>query len=175
MRSMLARRRTELAFADAEDLVTLGKCEVQFVIYHYHVILCHPLESGTQSVKAIGNGRIVLDVAVAIKVRCKFLRSLAHKWSLLVLLTISGAGVMRYNEIEKSIPDISSRVLSGTLKTLEQDSLIHRHVYPVVPPKVEYSLTQTGESLMPIVYSLIAWAKENFDTIMLHRKKAGRK
>ena len=44
------------------------------------------------------------------------------KWSLLVLLTISGAGVMRYNEIEKSIPDISSRVLSGTLKTLEQDS-----------------------------------------------------
>lgn len=94
MRSMLARRRTELAFADAEDLVTLGKCEVQFVIYHYHVILSHPLESGTQSVKAIGNGRIVLD-----KVRCKFLRSLAHKWSLLVLLTISGAGVMRYNEI----------------------------------------------------------------------------
>lgn len=97
-----------------------------------------------------------------------------NKWSLLVLLTISGAGVMRYNEIEKSIPDISSRVLSGTLKTLEQDSLIHRHVYPVVPPKVEYSMTQTGKSLMPIVYSLIAWAKENFDTIMLHRKKAGR-
>ena len=80
MRSMLARRRTELAFADAEDLVTLGKCEVQFVIYHYHVILSHPLESGTQSVKAIGNGRIVLDVAVAVKVRCKFLRSLAHKY-----------------------------------------------------------------------------------------------
>ena len=66
-------------------------------------------------------------------------------------------------------------MLSGTLKTLEKDSLIHRHVYTVVPPKVEYSLTQTGESLMPIVYSLIAWAKENFDTIMLHRKKAGRK
>lgn len=96
------------------------------------------------------------------------------KWSLLVLLTISGAGVMRYNEIEKSIPDISSRVLSGTLKTLEQDSLIHRHVYPVVPPKVEYSLTETGKSLMPIVLSLTAWAKENFDTIMSHRKKAGK-
>ena len=66
--NMLAGRRTELAFADAEDLVTLGKCEVQFVIYHYHVILSHPLESGAQPVKAIGNGRIVLDVAVAIKV-----------------------------------------------------------------------------------------------------------
>ncbi|MCQ2327689.1 MAG: helix-turn-helix transcriptional regulator [Bacteroidales bacterium] len=94
------------------------------------------------------------------------------KWSLLVLLTISGAGVMRYNEIEKAIPDVSSRVLSSTLKTLEQDNLIHRKVYPVVPPKVEYSLTETGESLMPIVHSLTAWAKDHFDTIMSHRKKA---
>jgi len=63
-------------------------------------------------------------------------------------------------------------VLSGTLKTLEQDNLIHRKVYPVVPPKVEYSLTETGESLMPIVLSLTAWGKEHFDTIMSHRKKA---
>lgn len=93
---------------------------------------------------------------------------------MLVLLTISGAGVMRYNEIEKAIPDVSSRVLSSTLKTLEQDNLIHRKVYPVVPPKVEYSLTETGKSLMPIVLSLTAWAKENFDTIMSHRKKAGK-
>lgn len=94
------------------------------------------------------------------------------KWSLLVLLTISASGVMRYSEIEKAIPDVSSRVLSGTLKTLEQDNLVFRKVYPVVPPKVEYSLTETGESLMPIVLSLTAWAKEHFDTIMSHRKKA---
>lgn len=94
------------------------------------------------------------------------------KWSLLVLLTISSAGIMRYNEIEKAIPDVSSRVLSGTLRTLEQDNLVHRKVYPVVPPKVEYSLTTTGESLMPIIHDLTAWAKDNFDTIMSHRKKA---
>jgi len=93
------------------------------------------------------------------------------KWSLLVLLTVSGAGVMRYNEIEKAIPDVSSRVLSGTLRTLEQDGLLHRKVYPVVPPKVEYSLTETGESLMPIVQDLTQWAKDHFDTIISHRKK----
>ena len=64
--NMLAGRRTELAFADTENLVALGQSEVQLVIYHYHVILSHPLESGAQPVNAIGNGRIVLDVAVAV-------------------------------------------------------------------------------------------------------------
>ena len=94
------------------------------------------------------------------------------KWSLLVLLTISGAGVLRYSEIEKAIPDISSRVLSGTLRTLEQDGLILRHVYPVVPPRVEYSMTDMGQTLMPIVHNLTDWAKQNFSAILSHRNSS---
>ena len=58
------------------------------------------------------------------------------KWSLLVLLVIDNAGIVRFNELGRLIPDISTRVLSGTLKTLEADGLISRKVYAQVPPKV---------------------------------------
>ena len=62
------------------------------------------------------------------------------KWSLLVLLVINSEGVVRFNELGRKIPDISTRVLSTTLKTLEADALISRKVYAQVPPKVEYVL-----------------------------------
>jgi DNA-binding HxlR family transcriptional regulator len=71
--------------------------------------------------------------------------------------------------LEKSIPDISSRVLSSCLRSLEADDLIARKVYPEVPPKVEYSLTPLGKSLMPHLLSITAWAIENFDHIVNHR------
>ena len=62
--------------------------------------------------------------------------------------------------------DCSQKMLSATLKNLEQNNLIHREVYPVVPPRVEYSLTDTGKSLMPAVNSLIDWAKLHFDDVV---------
>lgn len=73
------------------------------------------------------------------------------KWSLLVLLVINGQGIVRFNELGRMIPDISTRVLSTTLRTLEADGLISRKVYAQVPPKVEYSLTDTGRSLIPLI------------------------
>lgn len=76
------------------------------------------------------------------------------KWSLLVLLVIEGEGTVRFNELRRIIPDISTRVLSSTLKTLEADGLINRKVYAQVPPKVEYTLTETGKSLIPIINQL---------------------
>lgn len=92
------------------------------------------------------------------------------KWSLLVLLVIDREGTVRFNELHRLIPDISTRVLSSTLKTLEADSLINRKVYAQVPPKVEYSLTETGMSLIPIVNQLTLWAQENMKNIIKHRK-----
>ena len=62
--------------------------------------------------------------------------------------------------------DCSQKMLSATLKNLEQNNLIHREVYPVVPPRVEYSLTDTGKSLMPAANSLIDWAKLHFDDVV---------
>lgn len=93
-----------------------------------------------------------------------------NKWSLLVILTLHEHGVVRFNELCRLIPDVSSRVLSGTLRTLEADDLIARKVYPVVPPKVEYSLTETGRSLVPLITQLTEWAQANMKNIMSHRK-----
>ena len=70
-----------------------------------------------------------------------------NKWALLVVLVLSENRNCRFNSLTRLIPDISARVLSSTLKTLEADGLVARKVYSEVPPKVEYSLTETGESL----------------------------
>lgn len=92
-----------------------------------------------------------------------------NKWSLLVLLVINEGQTVRFNELGRMIPDISTRVLSGTLKTLEADGLISRKVYAQVPPKVEYTLTDSGRSLIPPVMQLIDWAKTNMKSVMRHR------
>lgn len=92
------------------------------------------------------------------------------KWSLLVLLVINGQRVVRFNELCRLIPDISTRVLSTTLKTLEADGLIDRKVYAQVPPKVEYSLTETGNSLIPLIMQLTDWAQKNMKSVMSHRQ-----
>ena len=90
------------------------------------------------------------------------------KWSLLVLflLSRSDTGVMRFNEIRRFMTDCSQKMLSQTLKNLEQSHLVHREVYPEVPPRVEYSLTETGRSLMPVLTDLIDWGKEHFDEVV---------
>ena len=93
------------------------------------------------------------------------------KWSLLVLLVIDGEGVVRFNELGRMIPDISTRVLSTTLKTLEADGLIDRKVYAQVPPKVEYTLTETGKSLIQLIMQLTEWAMNNMKNVMTHRKR----
>lgn len=92
------------------------------------------------------------------------------KWSLLVLLVIDSEGVIRFNELGRKIPDISTRVLSATLRTLEADGLIARKVYPQVPPKVEYSLTDTGRSLVPLIMQLTEWARKNMKSVLTPRE-----
>ena len=90
------------------------------------------------------------------------------KWSLLVLFLLnrSDTGVMRFNEIRRFMTDCSQKMLSQTLKNLEQSHLVHREVYPEVPPRVEYSLTDTGKSLMPILTAIIDWGKKHFDEVV---------
>jgi len=90
------------------------------------------------------------------------------KWSLLVLFMLnkSETGVLRFNEIRRLMTDCSQKMLSQTLKNLEQSHLVNREVYAEVPPRVEYSLTETGKSLMPSVLSLIEWAMEHFDEVV---------
>ena len=95
---------------------------------------------------------------------------LGDKWSMLVLITLNANGTMRFSDIHKTIEDISQRMLTVTLRTLESDGLIERKIYAEVPPRVEYYLTDTGGTLIPQSEGLVGWALENMDTILEHRK-----
>lgn len=81
------------------------------------------------------------------------------KWKPIILYYINHNKVARHSDLKRFIPSINERMLTRQLRELENDILITRKVYPVVPPKVEYSLTECGKSLIPILISLIEWGK----------------
>lgn len=95
---------------------------------------------------------------------------IGDKWSVLVLIVLEEGNVMRFNEIWGSIQTISQKMLAVTLKTLEADGLVKRTVFPQIPPKVEYELTERGKSLLPHLHGLVAWANENMIEIKESRE-----
>lgn len=97
---------------------------------------------------------------------CGIIDRFGDKWSLRVLVLLHQNGVMRFNEILKKTPNISQKMLTTALKKLEQDKLIHRKMYPEIPPRVEYRLTDLGKSLIPPLEGLIYWALEHADEIL---------
>ena len=98
------------------------------------------------------------------------LSRITGKWSVLILCILAENEITRFSEIGRTLPDISPKVLSSTLKNLEADGLIYRNLYAEIPPRVEYSLTPLGSSLLPHLYSLISWARANFDPILRNRR-----
>lgn len=102
------------------------------------------------------------------------LARLCDKWSLLVIYTLdkAGKGAVRFKELQRAIPDISQKMLTVTLRTLEEDGYVTRTVYAEVPPRVEYALTQRVYSLLPHFDALIGWAIDNRDAIVSDRRKA---
>lgn len=91
------------------------------------------------------------------------------KWSILVLLSLSASEVMRFGELSKAIPDISQKMLTVTLRTLESDGLVSRKIYPEVPPKVEYRMTELGSSLVPHIRGLVDWALQHKQDCLRNR------
>ena len=85
---------------------------------------------------------------------------IANKWKILILRDLL-TGTKRYNELIKSIVGISAKVLTENLRQLESDGIVTRKVYPVVPPKVEYSLSEKGISFIPIINAMCDWGKIN--------------
>lgn len=94
------------------------------------------------------------------------LARMSDKWSLLVIYTLSQIEKMRFGDLRRAIPDISQKMLTVTLRTLEEDGFVTRTIYPEVPPRVEYALTIRAHSLLPHIQSLIVWAKENMEPII---------
>ena len=92
--------------------------------------------------------------------RCFFeltLLVIGGKWKPIILYQLARDGVMRFSDLKRGIPEVTERMLSRQLRDLEQDGLVHREVYKQVPPKVEYSLTKLGSSLIPILISMREW------------------
>ena len=104
------------------------------------------------------------------------LARICDKWSLLVIYTLdkSETPSVRFKALQREIPDISQKMLTVTLRTLEDDGYITRTVYPEVPPRVEYALTERCRSLLPHVNALIGWAQDNIDDIIKDRGKTSR-
>jgi len=95
---------------------------------------------------------------------------LGNKWALVVLVKISENEPVRFNELYSNIPSVSEKVLSQVLRQLTTDGIIRRELFPDVPPRTEYSVTDFGKTLLPHVEALIKWGRDNFDTIMSNRQ-----
>lgn len=99
------------------------------------------------------------------------LSRVGDKWSMLILFTIENHPTIRFKELQRNIPDISQKMLTATLKALEADGLINREVFPEVPPRVEYALTEKGKSLLPLIDNLLTWASNNMEDIIASRER----
>ncbi|SEL58416.1 helix-turn-helix domain-containing protein [Paenibacillus sp. OK003] len=87
------------------------------------------------------------------------------KWKGAILYHLF-SGSLRFNELRKLFPDITQRMLTLQLRELESSGIVHREIYPQVPPKVEYSLTPFGETLQPIIYSMRDWGEQYTNEVL---------
>ncbi len=94
----------------------------------------------------------------------------ADKWTLLVLEELEDNGVLRFTGLARLVPGISQKMLTQTLRAMERDGLVRRTVHPVIPPKVEYELTDLGHSLGEAFCGVWHWAGENLDRVESARK-----
>ncbi|WP_085992983.1 winged helix-turn-helix transcriptional regulator [Oceanobacillus senegalensis] len=91
------------------------------------------------------------------------LEVIGGKWKMIILWHLGKEGTIRFNQLKRMIPGITQRMLVTQLRELESDLIVHREVYPVVPPKVEYSLTPQGKTLMPILEQMYDWGRSYKD------------
>ena len=96
----------------------------------------------------------------------ELLTKVGDKWTIFVVLSLDLlGGRARFSELERAIPGISQRMLSSTLKHLERDGLAIREVFPEVPPRVEYEITNLGKSLLRPTQALVDWTKANWKEV----------
>ena len=92
------------------------------------------------------------------------------KWKSLILWKL-GDSTLRFSELRKNLPQVTQKMLTQQLRELEEDGLVHRHVYTQVPPRVEYSLTQAGKSILPILNSMCEWGLQYITSIQTENTK----
>ena len=88
------------------------------------------------------------------------LRILEGRWKMIIIFQLFARGTLRFSELEKAIPAVSQKMLIQQLRELERDGVVNRTVYPQVPPKVDYGLTDWGQALCPALDALLDWAAQ---------------
>jgi DNA-binding HxlR family transcriptional regulator len=101
------------------------------------------------------------------------LARIGDKWTALVIRSLAGR-TLRYNELQRAVAGISQKMLTQTLRALEEDGLIARKVYPIIPPMVEYSLTPLGRTLVSPLHAICEWAQDHLPKIEAHRRERRR-
>jgi len=111
------------------------------------------------------------------KFECRIMTTMAmisNKWKVLIVCKLR-PGTLRFNELMRALQGVSQKVLTSQLRELEDDGLVSRKIYAEVPPRVEYSLTPLGQTLVPVLTSLEQWAQDHSDEIIDCRQRAEKK
>ncbi|MBD2512449.1 helix-turn-helix domain-containing protein [Nostoc sp. ATCC 53789] len=111
--------------------------------------------------EAENNLRLTCEVETTLKV-------IGGRWKVLIIRELM-TGVKRFGELQRALPGVTQKMLTQQLREMEQDGIIHREVYPQIPPKVEYSLTHLGETLQPILYAMHEWAVQHSNRTNQHQ------
>jgi DNA-binding HxlR family transcriptional regulator len=122
----------------------------------------------TISTRQIASSPSVLDPECDSR---KVLDRIADKWTALIIHVLS-SGTKRHGELRRQISGVSQKMLTQTLRSLENDGIVNRKVYPVVPPMVEYSLTPLGRSLIEPLEAICRWAEEHLPELEAARERA---
>ena len=118
-------------------------------------LLCYSDQKET----IVKNGRIFMEKNLPACPVETTLMLISDRWKVLIIRDLLG-GTKRFGQIKKSVGNISQKVLTANLRSMEESGLLIRKVYPEVPPRVEYTLTETGYSLKPILDAMVAWGTE---------------
>jgi len=102
------------------------------------------------------------------------LERIGEKWTTLVIRVLDG-GTLRYSDLQRRVGGVSQKMLTQTLRSLERDGLVERHVFPVVPPRVEYSLTPLGRTLVEPLDAICRWAERHLPEMLQARARSARR
>lgn len=161
---------------DAHTLISYAATSSQLhtIGDHTHLSECYPPACTCSQVVLHRAMPKASSVPSVLDPRCPsrlVLDRIADKWTALVIQILAG-GTMRYAALQREIGGISQKMLTQTLRSLERDGLVQRTVHPVVPPKVEYSLTKLGRTLIEPLQGLCRWSEKHLGELQANRARA---